>query len=416
MGRGIATAAVIAAVAALPASALGAAGATTLALNGPAAKSLREAGVRIDPLQPAKGGETKIVLPIAAGLAGDETTLLRYRGGLVLRTPSGAKLRMTKLRLVLGKRSRLSAKLGGSEVDVFEVLRGQRKVDPSAGTVELDGLRLKLTRAGAKTIAARLAGGARVSHLGHQHESAVEVRPGRFGTLSARVSGLVAAGESTPGSEKQAKTSSGCPLPSGAGPAPQDPLPVATQPPGAVGIAAATVDWHVRESFIRYIATGEGTSVSGGASVDPPVLLPGASTPLSYDFHFHFPFASGWHDSGANPADPADDTATINFGGALRFLYSGHEIDLDVSSPEIEIAGAASRAIFTTSEGGKTGQRQVLVNLDLSRAAAIKASGSTYTYERVPGAVPSGTATTVFGGFYAPGTDFGCFTVTYTTS
>ncbi len=414
---GFATAAVIAAVAALPASALGAAGATTLTFDGPAAKGLRDAGVEIGPLRPArKSGKAKIVLPVSAGLAGAETTLLSHRGGLVLRAPGGEQLRLTKPRLVLGKRSRLSAKLGGSEVDVFAVLGGgQRKVDPNAGTVELTGLRLKLTRAGAKAIAARLAGGARASHLGHGHEPAVEVRPGRFGTLSARVSGLVAAGKGSSGPEGQkAKTSSGCPLPSAAGPAPQDPLPVATRPPGAADITAATVDWHVRESFIRYIATGEGTSVAGGASADPPTLLPGASVPLSYDFHF--PFASGWHDSGANPADPADDTATIDFGGALRFLYSGHEIDLSTSAPEIEIAGGASRAIFAVSEKGGAPARQVLVNLDLSRAAAITASGNTHTYQQVPGAVPSGTATSVFAGFYAPGTDFGCFTVTYTTS
>ncbi len=57
----------------------------------------------------------------------------------------------------------------------------------------------------------------------------------------------------------------------------------------------------------------------------------------------------------------------------------------------------------------------MLVNLDLSRAAAISASGSTHTYERVPGAIPSGTASSVFAGFYAPGTEFGCFTVSYST-
>jgi hypothetical protein len=407
-----ATAAVIAAVAALPAPALGAGGTSTLALNGPAAKSLREAGVEIGPLRPAKGGAAKVVLPVAAGLAGAETTLLSHRGGIALRAGKET-LRMTKLRLVLGKRSRLSAKLGGSEVDVFAVLGGQRQISASAGTVELTGLRLKLTRAGAKAIAARLLAAEQTSRRNDGKQAAGGVRPGRFGTLSAQVSGLVTSGDA-PDPKAEAKASTGCALPSATGPAPQEPLPVAARPGSATDITGATIDWHVRESFIRYIASGEGTSASGGASAEPPVLMPGASVPLSYDFHF--PFASGWHDSGANPADPADDTAAIYFGGALRFLYSGHEIDLRTSAPEIEIAGAASRAIFAVSEDGGAPTRQVLVNLDLSRAAATTVNGSTHTYDRVPGAIPAGTATSVFAGFYAPGTEFGCFTVSYSTA
>ncbi|HEX6753033.1 MAG TPA: HtaA domain-containing protein, partial [Solirubrobacterales bacterium] len=236
---------------------------------------------------------------------------------------------------------------------------------------------------------------------------------GVFGGLSSHATGLTASGGALDQGGNGARGSTGCPPPSGAGSAPEDPLPVASPPAGAADIASATIDWHVRESFIRYIATGEGTSVSGGATADPPVLLAGSSTPLTYDFHF--PFLDGWHDGGANPTDPADDTAAIYYGGSVRFLYSGHEIDLAVSAPEIELAGGTSRAIFAVAEDGGGGTRQVLVNLDLSRASAIAVSGNTHVYERVPGAIPSGTATSVFAGFYAPGTELGCFTVRYTT-
>jgi len=414
--RRFATAAAIAAAVAIaPAPALAASGKTTLLLNGPAAKSLRDEGVRFAPLKPAQGGAARIVLPIAAGLAGAETTLLRHRGGIVLTAPDGAKARLTKLRLTLGKRSRLSAKLGGRDVDLFKILgKSSQGVDPSAGTVRLAGPKLKLTRAGAKAIAAHLSPQRSRKHLhsGHAH-SAIEVQPGLFGKLSIRASGLTAAGGAPAPGSGQGQASTGCPLPSGAGPAPQEPLPVATRPPAAVDVASATIDWHVRESFIRYVNTGEGTSVSDGATADPPVLLPGASAPLTYSFHF--PFAEGWHYAGANPADPADDGAAIYFGGAVRFLYSGHGIDLTTAKPEIEIAGGSSRAIFTVTEGAEPAQRQVLVNLDLSRAAAIRASGNTFTYERIPAAIPAGTATSVFGGFYAPGAEFGCFTVSYQT-
>jgi hypothetical protein len=181
-----------------------------------------------------------------------------------------------------------------------------------------------------------------------------------------------------------------------------------------VDITGASIDWQVRDSFIRYIGTGEGTSVSGGATADPPVLLPGASAALSYGFHF--PFAgTSWYDTGGNLADPADDSALVRFGGAVRFQYSAHGIDLATAEPEIELAGDRSRAIFSVSESGKAAQRQVLINLDLSRAAAIKAAGNSFTYERVPGAIPSGTAASTFAGFYAPGTEFGCATVSFTT-
>jgi Htaa len=373
---------------------------TTLKLDGPAAQSLRAQGVRIVPLKPAAaGGGERVTLPVAAGLAGATTTLLRQRGAISLQSPDGTKLRLGKLTLLLGKDPRVTAKLGGADTDLFRVLAGgSRKIDPVAGSVALSGLRLKLTAAAARTISERF--------------ELARLPSARFATLFTKVAGL-AAGGSPSGKAPTADQSSACPLPGGAGPAPEEPLPVATRPAGATDITAATLDWRVRESFIRYIGAGEGTSASGGATADPPVLLPGASAALSYDFHF--PFAGGWHDSGANPADPGDDSALVRFGGAVRFHYSGHGIDLTTAEPEIELAGARSRAIFSISDSGGAPQRQVLINLDLAHAAAIKVSGNTFTYERVPGAIPSGTATSTFAGFYAPGTEFGCATVSFST-
>lgn len=402
-------AAVAAAVAVAPSQALAVAGSTTLALNGPAAQSLRDGGVRIAALKPASGQGQRVKLPVRSGLAGATTTLLSHGGGIAMESPRGETVRLTKLRLLLGKRTRVTASLGGESIDLFRVSGGKREVDPSAGSVDLKGLRLKLTGGARRAITERL-------DLPQNRPSGQRRQAGKgaqdFGALSSRVTGLIASGVS-PGTQNAGqKGQSGCPLPSGAGPAPEDPLPKAIRPPGAVDVIGATIDWHVRESFIRYIASGEGTSVSGGASADPPVLLPGASTPLSYDFHF--PFASGWHDGGADPASQADDKATIYYGGAVRFLYSGHEIDLATSAPEIEIAGSASRAIFAISENGGPATRQVLVNLDLSRAAAITASGNTHTFQGVPGAIPAGTASSVFADFYAPGTELGCVNVSYT--
>lgn len=396
---GFTMAALAAIVTVLPTPALAAGGSTTLALDGPAAGSLRSQGVRIAAESPAKGGSRRIVLPISAGLAGSTTTLLRQRGAIAL-SAGAKKLRLAKLSLVVGKRSRMEARVGGVNIDLFKVLPGgRREVDPATGKVDFANLNLKLTGAGARVIAQRL--------------GLEELPPGRFGTLAAKVSGLTPAGQSP--SEGGSQQTAGCPLPSGAGPAPENPLPPApSAPPGAAAITSASIDWHVRESFIRYVGTGEGTSVSGGATADPPVLLPGASAALSYGFHF--PFSSGWLDDGADPGNPADDTARVGFGGAVHFQFSAHGIDLNTANPEIELAGANSRAIFTITDGAEPAERQVLINLDLSHAAAIKAAGNTYTYERVPGAIPAGTASSTFAGFYAPGTDFGCVTVSFTAA
>ncbi|MEX0973701.1 MAG: HtaA domain-containing protein [Solirubrobacterales bacterium] len=417
--HGLAAAALIATAAAMPSSAAAAAGSTTVALNGPAAKQLRAAGIRVSPTGAARGGQRRIVLPVRAGLAGSTATVLRHRGGILLRGRRGAKLRLSGLDLLLGKRSRLKARLGRRQADLFRVLGGgQRRIDPQRGTVALANLRLKLSHKVARAIAARLLPSLRAAAQ-RKLVSRWASRP--LGRVSARAHGLVAGGGATlpeggktPSGPGNVAAAAGCPQPSGPGPAPQEPLPVAARPAGAVEIGAATIEWHVRESFIRYIATGEGTSVSGGAGAAPPAQLPGSSASLSYSFNF--PFAAGWHHPGANLADPADDSAAIEFGGAVRFLYSAHEIDLSTANPEIEIAGGDSRAIFAIAESGGAAERQVLVNLDLSRAAKIEAGGDTYTYERVPGAIPAGTAGSVFAGFYAPGTEFGCFTVTYTAS
>jgi hypothetical protein len=374
-----------------------ASGQAVLQLNGAAAKALRASGVRIAPAGAAEGGARRLVLPVRAGLVGSSVTVLRLGGGVFLKKGK-RRLRLSGLRLTLGKRGSVSGKAAGESGGIFQVLKGgRREVDAARGSARLSGLRLKLRPAVARKITERLRLERRL--------------PLRFGVLSATKEGLLPGGP--PPADPVAGDTS-CPLPGSAGPAPEEPLPVASRPPAAVDVTAATVSWDVRESFIRYVNSGEGTSVFGGATAAAPEVRPGSSTPLTYAFTF--PFASGWHDPGANPADPADDRAAIYFGGGVRFLYSAHEIDLRTSAPEIEIGGGASRAIFAVAEGEAAAERQVIVNLDLARAGEVHVSGTTVTYERVPGAIPAGTASSVFGGFYAPGTDFGCFTVSYSTA
>ncbi len=406
----LAVAAVAVAAIALPGAAAGAVpakgpvGSTTLSLAGTAAVALRGQGVRVAPIAPARGGSRRVSLPVAAGLAGTQTTLLRYRGGLRFEAGAGKRVALTGLGLRLGRQATLEARLGGKTVTLFRLEGGRRIIDPLAGTVQLSGLRLILTATAARVIGQRLGLHLAGGRFGSLAGSAARLTPGATATGGSPSS--VGSGGSAP-----AQQSSACPLPGSAGPGAEANPPVAVRPASAVDVTSASIDWHVRESFIRYIATGEGTSPVDGATADPPVLLPGASVPLSYDFHF--PFANGWLDTGADPGDPADDRAALHFNGGLRFHYSAHGIDLLAASPELELAGGNSRAIFTVAENGGGAQRQVLVNLDLTRAGGISQSGSTFTYSQVPAAIPSGTASSTFAGFYAPGTDFGCFTVSF---
>lgn len=379
--------------AAAPAAA--APGQAVLEVGGPAAQALRSQGVKIIPLGVAKGGAGRIVLPVRTGLVGATATVLRFGGGIALRKGT-RRARLSDLRLTLGSRDGLAGKLGGDPVGLFRVLAGgQREIDLARGSARLSGLRLRLSRPAAREMVEQLR---------------LERRPaGVFGTLSAADEDLPQTAPA-PASGPEPKDTR-CALPSTAGAAPEEPLPVAPRPPGAVDITGASLSWSVRDSFIRYINTGEGTSVSGGATAATPEVRPGSSLPFTYAFGF--PFAGGWHDAGANPADPADDRAAVYFNGGVRFLYSAHGIDLRTGAPEIELGGGTSRAIFSVAEGEAAPERQVIVNLDLGRAASVAQSGGTITYDRVPGAIPAGTATSTFAGFYAPGTDFGCFTVSY---
>lgn len=385
----------IAVLTAAAAPAAAAPGQAVLEVSGPAAQELRSDGVKIAPSGAAKGGPRRIALPLRTGLVGSTATVLRFGGGFSLASGKH-KARLTDLRLTLGRRAGLAGKIGGETLGLFRVLAGgQRETDVARGSVRLSGLRLKLTQPAAQALAGKL-----------KLESPVR---GVFATLSAADEGLPQG--APPASATPDKATTGCQLPGGAGPAPEDPLPVAERPAGAVDVTGASLRWDVRDSFVRYINTGEGTSVFGGATAAAPEVHPGSSLPFTYAFGF--PFAEGWLDRGPNPADPADDRAAIYFDGGVRFLYSGHGIDLRTSAPEIELGGGTSRAIFSVAEGAAPAERQVIVNLDLGRAAGVSTSGGTITYDRVPGAIPSGAATTTFAGFYAPGTDFGCFTVSY---
>ena len=88
-----------------------------------------------------------------------------------------------------------------------------------------------------------------------------------------------------------------------------------------------------------------------------------------------------------------------------------------VNDPEIELDGPTSRVIFRMTGSGDTGggnQRTVVETLDVSKATAT-GGGNAFAYERIPGAVPPGAASSVFAGYYLPGDPFGSVSISYTT-
>ena len=393
--RAIAALATVACVAA-PAPSAGAQqrGTTTIGLDGAGAKHLKAQGVRIAARRPAKLSQTRrLVLPVRSGVVG-RTARLDHHGGLVLRRGRHT-LRLTKLRMTLGSRSALSAVVSGRRRRIL-TSRKRASLDVSAGTASLRGARLSLTPAGASLIARKL--------------RLRRVRRSAFGT--ARVTAVVRAAaparSRAPGSAESSTGSAG-----GSGSPSTTPItnepPVLARPASAVAITSAQLNWHVRDSFIQYINSGEGTSVSRGATNGPKTTRPGSPLPLVYDFGFSLP--SGWWDA-------STQTAGVYHQGTVNFKHTLHGIDFDAMDPEIEINGARSRAIFrfdgraNTQTGNK---RAVLVNLHLDRAASITHDAKSHTYTRVPGTVADGADASIFAGFYEPGEEFGWVDIAFTT-
>jgi len=351
-------------------------GTTALTLTGPAGRRLNAAGVRLDAAAPGAAFGPRVALPVKDGRVGTTGLALGHSGDIVLRLPrrAGRPARSITLREVevqLGSGVWVTARIGGRRRAFLRSARGVRPtVDRRNGRARLTGGRVVLALPAA--VAIRRALGLRAVGLGS------------LGTLT--IDATIAPDTS--------------------------PDRAPERPPGAVDVTAATLDWHVRDSFIRYIAAGEGTSVDDGARATGRSVRPGTSEPLDYDYAL--PFTDGWF-------DPASGLAVLRFRGGVRFRYTAHGIDLRTGESELELAadGQRSRATFAISGSGATdysGSRDTLIDLAPSLAASstTSADGRTRTLTAIPGSVPAAGAS-VFGGFYAPGDPFGWMSVTFTT-
>ena len=174
------------------------------------------------------------------------------------------------------------------------------------------------------------------------------------------------------------------------------------------------VTWYPRDSWVRYVYSGEGMSFVGGASgvssLESP--CPDKPAPESHPYTIDFAAKPSWY-------DPVSGSAGLYGGGSVNFKFSGHGIDLTASDPEIEIAGSASRAIFRMAGSANTpypNQRVALLGLDTSGQPTISGGGKTFTYSLMRGRLTD-DGVNVFAGFYTPpdNNQFGCVSVSFTT-
>ena len=362
-------------------------GSLTITISPRAEQSLSAGGVTLSTTGKATRKGRRVQLPLSAL----DAKSLRTAGALRLRAHKRT-VTLGSPRLELGSNPRVTALLSGRRATVL-TLAVAPLTDATGVTLERTGA--SLTIAAAKTIARRL----RVASLPRIN----------FATVTA-VASFPAAGQTVgpsapalPGACRSTTEPGAAPTP------PKGEPPVKPAPAGVLGVASATISWHPRTSFVRYINSGEGTTSSNGATDEPPTVESGTPAPLVYGFAFTP--TGGW-------CDPATGSTRLTFRGTVAFRYKAHGIDLHVNDPEVELDGPASRVIFRMTGSGDTdggNRRSVIETLDVSRAAAVRVDGKTITYERIPAAIPPGAADSVFAGYYLPGDPFGWVSVSFTS-
>jgi Htaa protein len=372
-------------------------GATTIDLGGKAVERLRAAGVTIAAKRPARLARGVLRLPVAHGLVSD-SAYLNHGGAVVLRRRVDGRrhtLAIAQLQTRLGRTSRIIGSLGGRRFTIFSIVApaADLRLNAGFGSASLHGARVVLSRRAAAAIKRRL--------------MLRRLPAGRFG--GAAVDALVGGSKGGAGGG-----GSGGGAPGGGGPPASGPIleepPLLPRPAGAVDVGAATLTWHVRDSWIRYVSTQKpveplGPAVPGAAieGKDHPcpdvVASPG---PLVYSYTL--PVVGGWH-------DPVSGATALYSAGGARFVYPAHGIDLDVTDLEVDLNGAAARVIARFDGRGDTqpgNKRGVLVDL----AATPVPPG---TPALIKATIPTGGSQSVFAGYYSPGEGFGCVSVSYTT-
>ncbi len=194
--------------------------------------------------------------------------------------------------------------------------------------------------------------------------------------------------------------------------------PILARPATAVTVGSVTLSWMPRDSWVRYVSTGTGAGdgvtpgagATGVASTSSPCPDRPAESGASLNYAVDFAAKESWY-------DPFTGTAGIYGSGSVGFRYAAHTINLTAAEPEIEINGAASRAIFRFNGSGGTpypNQRVVLESLDTSGRPTVSGGGKTLTYNLMRGKLTE-NGEKVFAGFYTAPSDneFGCVSASF---
>lgn len=359
---------------------------------------LREAGLKLTPVVPARVHRKHLILPVAKlKLPAAKRAVIRLSGGLKLKAGRrSAVVTALSLKLKPGK-AVVSGLVGWRRIAVLAGPRPGAKIDRQLGTAKSTSAKLRLTPKAVRLLRKRL-----------DFEGLGRGRLGKLWVDAERDSGAGGggggAGGSVPKTPVPACTpGNGSPV---AAPVGEEP-PQLARPAGAVDVTCSAIVWRPRESFLQYIKLGESTSVFEGAVDGPEEVRPGSDARFVYSFTF--PFKSGWYDA-------ASGKAALYYQGRVRFQYSGHGIDFSARDPEIELAGEDSRAIFRFEGSDDTpyeDKRAVLVDL-APVTPQIGAGGHVRAYPDMLGTIPEGTGESIFGGFYGPGEPFGSVGVSLT--
>ena len=318
---------------------------TTFELSGAGAKGLKLAAIK-----PATKSGARVTLPWSSTSKG-----VRSHKGAIRLTAGKRKVTISKIAYARGS---VRATIAGKRV---KLLSQSQYTGALVGTFQGSSSVSTLTKQGGAAIRKAL--------------KLKRTPTGRFGVVR-----LITVASAPPAPPQPDNPVSGC----AGGPTPM------RRPASAVDVTPGALQWHVRESFVRYINGGQGISVQGGATAGTPQVIAPSTDPLIYDYYFKF--KAGWQ-------DPVSGQARLLFTGRVNFKWSAHMIDLAMTDPEIEINGNASRAIYCSANmanAGETFKRSVLVNLDSSQGLA-----------RMKGTVPKDAAEDTFNGYYFPGDEFG---------
>lgn len=320
---------------------------------GPSAAALRAQGVRLVAVPPASISGPAWTLPVQQRAAGKVV----HAGGLLLRR-GGRTLAVTGIRTPASGAGNVTALVSGRRMAMARVTASNRVA-----------LRPGFTAAIRRRLALR------------------RVVPATFGVL--RRSPVITGTPVTP--EPATPVTPGPTTPVVGTPGAGSP----ERPATAKDVAAATLTWHVRDSFVEYL---DGTSALDGAVAAAPSGSPALVR------EYRLPLRDGWY-------DPASGKAVVRFTGGVRFFHVAHGLEIEARNLEVELVPGASRALadFSGAAVTKPG-RAPLVNLTF--AAPAVAPDTTATWPKLPGTIPPGADTSVFAGFYFPGDDFGWLGVT----